>query len=176
MRLRSTLATMFALVMTGTAFAQPNPIGSLQRPNLPNQHPTVSPYLNLFGGSGGNPAINYYGIVRPQVETQQSLQHLQQGLQNLPQMMGGAGQGQDGTNNQFTTGHGVAFLNYSHYFPLYRGNTGGNGLGRQMPFGASMPIFSPNGFNGFGNTPVIQNQNQIQMFQVNQSLPQTQTK
>jgi hypothetical protein len=44
----------------------------------------ISPYLNL--ARGGNPAINYYGLVRPQVEFQQSIFGLQQQVSGLGQM------------------------------------------------------------------------------------------
>ncbi len=41
-----------------------------QRPQVnPYGTPTVSPYLNI--ASGMNPAISYYGIVRPTVQAQQ---------------------------------------------------------------------------------------------------------
>ena len=42
----------------------------------PFQRPVVSPYLNLR--LGGNPAINYYGLVRPQEQTAATLLQLQQ--------------------------------------------------------------------------------------------------
>ena len=43
----------------------------------------VSPYLNLT--RGGNPAINYYGLVRPELDSLQMMQTLgQQGYAPLP--------------------------------------------------------------------------------------------
>src|SRR5437879_2241913 len=42
----------------------------------PFGRPAVSPYLNLQRG-GINPGVNYYGLVRPQIDTSRSLQQLQ---------------------------------------------------------------------------------------------------
>jgi hypothetical protein len=48
--------------------------GSLlaQYPGMPGQRPPVSPYINL-GRPQLAPAIDYYGIVRPQLDFRQSL-------------------------------------------------------------------------------------------------------
>ena len=54
----------------------------VQPRTMPRPYPTFSPYLNL--GRGGNPALNYYGLVRPQFETQRGLQQLQTQLDALP--------------------------------------------------------------------------------------------
>src|ERR1700678_234592 len=42
-----------------------------------NQSPAFSPYLNLNRG-GTSAAINYYGLVRPQIDFQNSINNLQQ--------------------------------------------------------------------------------------------------
>src|SRR5262245_26793062 len=74
--------------------------------------PAVSPYLNLT--RGGLPAVNYFGLVRPQIETQQALQNLQQQIQ-----LGVNPLVNPGANPQvLTTGHSATFNNLSHYYPV----------------------------------------------------------
>src|SRR5262245_36403130 len=54
------------------------PVGSQGPANLnPRQNPKFSPYLNLLR-QGSDPAINYYGIVRPEITFRSSIQRLQQ--------------------------------------------------------------------------------------------------
>jgi len=43
-------------------------VGALAGPSGIGSSRTVSPYLNLRGSGGGNAAINYFGIVRPQIQ------------------------------------------------------------------------------------------------------------
>jgi hypothetical protein len=135
--LRFALAGALLGLLPGLAHAQFfQPPGTYVRPYQP-VHPTVSPYLNLNRG-GTNPAINYYGIVRPQMQTQQNLQQVQQQLT----AQAAAGPGPDtamplttgalgATPLVSTTGHPVSYFNYSHYFPgiLNRGGmrTGSSG-------------------------------------------------
>lgn len=69
----------------------------------------VSPFLNL--ANGGNPAVNYYTIVQPQIDFRNQLQQLQ-GQVAVTQDAMGAGQGLP----PVTTGHAVQFLNSSPYF------------------------------------------------------------
>jgi len=80
----------------------------------PIARPAVSPYLNMF--RGGSPAINYYGIVRPQQDTSAALQRLQQQVAPAPLPVAPS-------DALLTTGHATRFMNYSHYF--------NNGLGSQ---------------------------------------------
>jgi hypothetical protein len=100
-----------------------------QRPQTnPYGTPAVSPYLNMVR-AGTNPAINYYGLVRPQMDTARALQTLQQqytfGVTNVPEDNAG--------NGLSITGHAVQFFNYGTYFPQgVAGRTGGVGaLGGQ---------------------------------------------
>ena len=69
----------------------------------------VSPFLNL--ANGGNPAVNYYTIVQPQIDFRQQIQQLQ-GQVALNQDAIVAGQ----QLPPVTTGHAVQFLNSSPYF------------------------------------------------------------
>jgi len=76
----------------------------------PATNPPVSPYLNLVR-PGSSPAINYYGIVRPQVDLQQSLQGLQSQVLGVQQAQDMLRAGDSGT-----TGHPAYFLNYGGGF------------------------------------------------------------
>src|SRR5437588_5488695 len=71
--------------------------------------PVVSPYLSLVQ-RGQSPAINYYNIVRPDIEFRNSIQGLQQQVNTQ------AAQEQATAGGLPFTGHGTVFMNYSHYF------------------------------------------------------------
>lgn len=83
--------------------------------------PAISPYLNM--NRGGFPAINYYGLVQPQVNTAKQLQMLQQNQAVQTQL--GLIQDQDALTAYAITGHPTAFSNYSHYFGRGAGSSGG---------------------------------------------------
>jgi hypothetical protein len=91
-------------------------------------HPAVSPYLNL--NQGGNQGINYYALVKPQINTAKQLQTLQTQIQQqqlMPQL-GAAAVEDDGLMaNYAVTGHPSGFFNLSHYY----GQAGT--LGRPVP-------------------------------------------
>lgn len=89
--------------------------------------PTTSPYLNLLGR--GNPAINYFGIVRPQ----QQFQNLISGGLSGP----GIGQSEDPTDPELRrgTGHPATFDNLSHYYfnnPAVPTQRGVGGMGGRV--------------------------------------------
>jgi hypothetical protein len=86
----------------------PNPFGT----------PAVSPYVNL--NRGGSPGINYYGLVRPELQTQQSLMQLQQGQVLLQQSQAAFQTGLAG-GTPLLTGHEVQFQNYMQFFPATLG-------------------------------------------------------
>src|SRR5579864_5687257 len=71
----------------------------------PSNSPPLSPYLNMV--RGGNPAVNYYGLVRPQMQAQHSIQQLQQ--QNTA-AAANSGLTMDAYPN---SGHPVQFMNLS---------------------------------------------------------------
>src|SRR5215468_11203741 len=99
------------------------PYGPYQRTVPGYRTPVVSPYLNLFR-NGADPAVNYYGLVRPQMDFASGLQNLQQQVTDLSQAQA------LGLTPGFTgaTGHPTMFFNYSHYYPGLGG--GGFGVGR----------------------------------------------
>jgi hypothetical protein len=85
--------------------------GPYVRPQTnPYARPVFSPYLNLLNGAT-NPAINYYGLVRPEIDFRSSLQQLQQQVNTLPTTPGVS----EATGLP-ATGHATQFLNYSHFY------------------------------------------------------------
>ena len=96
-----------------------------QRPTLgPVNTPAFSPYLNL-NRFGSSPALNYYGIVRPQLDAYAATQNLQQQITTNSQTLSGAGSATDLP----ATGHSIRFLNTSRYFLNFGGATGGQATG-----------------------------------------------
>jgi hypothetical protein len=92
--------------------------------------PPVSPYLNLLR-PGSSTAINYYDLVRPQIDYGNSINSLQN------QVSGVAGQVSAGLGGFYgppVTGHPVYFLSTYSYFPSRRGGmfSGGGGVGGGM--------------------------------------------
>jgi hypothetical protein len=100
------------LALAVPAWAQ-QPGFPYQRPQTnPYGTPTVSPFVNL--NRFGNPGVTYYGIVRPQLNTNANLIQLQQQQGYLAEQQALGIQGAD--PNLPTTGHPTQFFNYSHYF------------------------------------------------------------
>ena len=85
--------------------------------------PGYSPYLNL--ARPGSPGMNYYGLVRPQVEFRNDLQQLQRTTTTL---QSGVSQFMSG---DLATGHPAAFMYFGGYY---------SGLGRgSLPPARSLP-------------------------------------
>src|SRR5579871_3196891 len=105
--------TLLAGLGSPTAVAQPQQAIRTQLgvpPVNPYQGPALSPYLNLFRRDT-LPAINYYGIVRPQFDTNASIQQLQeQSLQTRQEVT------TEAERLAPTTGHPVQFQNQGAYF------------------------------------------------------------
>lgn len=100
------------VVCAGSAGAQP-PVPGASRP-------AFSPYLNLVR-PGGTPALNYYGLVRPELQFRQSIQNLQTVTATNQQSIGDL---QSNGTGVPSTGHPTQFLNYGGYF-LSNAPTGG---------------------------------------------------
>jgi hypothetical protein len=94
-------------VGTAKVSAQPPvPGGGYSRP------PAFSPYLNLLR-AGGSPALNYYGIVRPQQQFRESIQNLSNDVNLNEQAIGNLA----ATGGALpTTGHPTQFMNLGGYF------------------------------------------------------------
>jgi len=116
------LAAVLAIAAVDSQIASAQP----RVPSGPVGPPVVSPYLNLLNG-GGNPALNYFGIVVPQMQMQQQLTQLQQ-QQQL--QTGRAGENaQDPLNLLPSTGTVPVFDNTFGYFNRLNGAGGGVSVG-----------------------------------------------
>lgn len=136
----------------------------LAQPQVPlvNRSPAFSPYLNLLRG-GVNPAVNYYGLVRPQIAFQQQSFLLQQqvnqnaqSLQTL-QTLSTAGLAAQQPMLPYT-GHPVVFNNmgggYFNNLAVGGGGGGGRaGMGGTPAFVNPAGMGVPGGFSPMG-TPV----------------------
>jgi hypothetical protein len=105
---------VLAGLMPASAGAQ---VGYTRPATNPLGRPTVSPYLNLL--RPGNTAVNYYDLVRPQVDLTNSVQRLQQ------QTTANAAAITAAQDVLPETGHKVQFLNLSHYYMNRQGSPGG---------------------------------------------------
>ena len=112
-RLKFALIVLTMALAAGAAHAQV----PVQPPTQPYSPPVLNPYLNLL--NRGNPAINYYGIVRPQIQQGQQLQMLQLGLtrtaeEAAAQQSATTAPGASGVLPD--TGHVAGFMTYTKYF------------------------------------------------------------
>lgn len=114
-RMKPALIALIAALAAGAVQAQPP---AVQPPTAPYTAPVVNPYLNLL--NRGNPAINYYGIVRPQIQQSQQLQMLQFGLARTAQEAATAEQTATTAPGASAalpdTGHVAGFMTYTKYF------------------------------------------------------------
>ena len=104
---------LFAAVCQAQAFGQ-----APYRPGL-------SPYLNL--NRGGNPAINYYGLVRPQIAAQQAFQTIGSNIVTL----------ENSLNLPSQTGIRSSFMTHNRYFM----NNGSGGVNKTAT--AAPPTATP---------------------------------
>ena len=130
------------------------PAGDLcAQPPLPggmsSRPPAFSPYLNLLR-SGGSPALNYFGLVRPEMQFRQAIQTLNSDVAQNRQQIGNL----DPTNSALPfTGHTTQFMNLGGYFMNSGGNSasgsrygsgamnrsGSGGMGASSGAGATQP-------------------------------------
>lgn len=107
------LAIFALLIVTSadSAFAQyggsrPNrAFASARTPT--NSRPTISPYLNLL--RQGNPALNYYGLVRPEQEFRAANDQFRNQFSEVRSKVDEL-EKQEDTSNLGVTGHQVRFL------------------------------------------------------------------
>jgi hypothetical protein len=149
------LALLCGLGAASYAGAQ-GTVGQYTPPYQPRT-PQFSPYLNMMR-PGVNPALNYYGMVRPQQEATRGLQNLNTQLQQLDNTVLNSGMtaGAPTAGSMLTTGHPVVFMNYGSYFPgrgggagMVRGRAGGLG-GMNGTGGILGPVFGNNTGIGVG--------------------------
>lgn len=111
------LLSAAGLILAGAAWAQPPARAGL--PPGPSLGSGTSPYLNLLNRNA-NPAITYYGIVRPQFDTANSIQRLQEQSTANTQAVTAVGE-----LAAPETGHAVGFMTQSRYFnTLSKGGIG----------------------------------------------------
>jgi hypothetical protein len=123
---RTTLALAALLVALAARPAHAQVLGSYAPFTNPYARPPLSPYLNL--NRGGIPAVNYYGLVRPQLQTERFIQQ-QEILAGQTAIAGSE-------TVLYATGHPTRFLNYSQYF-LSMGGGGVVGGGFQTVTGGA---------------------------------------
>jgi hypothetical protein len=139
MNLRSTsLSTLGLLIAVASATAQPP--GGVRTPD------PFSPYLNLTR-QGATPAVNYYGLVRPQNQFSNAIQDLQRQIASNPYSAEAV------SDQSLVTGHAFGFQNQGAYFQnqfMGGGFGGGNpsSASRSMPGGAFGPQTSGSGSGG----------------------------
>jgi hypothetical protein len=110
---------------------------------LPNQRPVVSPYINL-NRQGSSPGVNYYGIVRPELNYQNSINQLQVQQAATEQQLQSAQQQQ--AAGLPVTGHPTGFQTHHRFFRT-SGARGGAGSGFSSQ---GYPGGSPGGAAGGG--------------------------
>ncbi len=81
----------------------------------PNPRPVLSPYLNLLR-PGVSPAVNYYGLVRPQQGFMNQFGQLQQQVQSNAAGMTDQNTMAMQALAQLLTGHKTGFMTQSKYF------------------------------------------------------------
>ena len=90
------------------------PNSQAQRPGAPAgfgagaPRPTLSPYLNL--ANSGDPAVNYYGLVRPQIAYNRAIQNINADLNYLESSSTNDSPSQTGQRSSFMT-QGKYFMN-----------------------------------------------------------------
>jgi hypothetical protein len=143
------IVALAALIVSGMATSAAHaqfPIGGYAPPQMPSP-PPFSPYLNL-NRAGTAPGINYFGLVRPQQQTAQQLQSLQnqQGMPTTDASGATVTPGQPVPMS--TTGHPVYYFDYARFFPP-TGLPYGVGVGG---VGGGVPPIAGGGFGrGTGN-------------------------
>lgn len=124
---------MWRWVLAAAAVAIGGAPALAQAPVSP-QRPPISPYLNLLR-AGNSPALNYYGLVRPEQQMRQSIGNLQGGLTANQQAVGNLRSELQGVP---VTGHPTQFLNLGGYFMNNGGASGvGAGIGQRPNVGAA---------------------------------------
>lgn len=103
--LRPACTLIILCAITSALSAQPQP------PSGPVRSPTFSPYLNLLA-RGTNPAVNYFGIIRPYQQLRHQTDQLQKEILLANQSMA---TGFD-NNNDLDVRRSATFGNYSHFY------------------------------------------------------------
>lgn len=149
---RHSLRTLSLILLMGFSSQAFGQLGGA-RIDRPLDTPVFSPYLNML--RSGGPALNYYGLVRPQLDTAQQNQQFDQNLQAL-QMQQSQGMRMVpgsygyGYSQLGMTGHPV-FFNTNGNGQFSGGYVGFNGGGGFGGGGFSGGGFGGSGYGGGGN-------------------------
>jgi len=120
------LVALLGVLSADTAMAQAQQRQYGYDPFL--NRPALSPYYNLTRREGGT-GVNYYTMVRPQIEAAERSRLQQRQIQQLQGQVSRPGN-QAGAGG--TTGHPSYFMNLSHFYPgLGAGAGPGGSAGRQ---------------------------------------------
>lgn len=115
-RMKTALIALTLALAAGAAQAQPP---AVQTPTAPYSPPAFNSYLNLLNRNT-NPAITYYGIIRPQVQQGQQLRMLQFGLTRTAEAEAATEQALTAAPGASATlpdtGHVAGFMTYPKYF------------------------------------------------------------
>jgi hypothetical protein len=114
---KMTFVVSTALLVAGLSARSADAQVLTPRVGTPAPTPTVSPYINLARNPNA-PTLNYFGLVRPQFQTNAGLEALQQQL-----ILGQTGPlpGAEPTGDVLITGHAAVFMNYGGYFQSQTG-------------------------------------------------------
>jgi hypothetical protein len=130
-----------SLVFAGlTSFSTEATAQGVLRPGIQvTNQPAFSPYLNLLQPSGST-ALNYYGLVRPQLEFRNNIAGLDNAVDiNRQSILNGQNTNTNQTST-LTTGHAAVFLNTGGYFlnsNRLGGAQGGRGQGNGRQTGGT---------------------------------------
>lgn len=125
------IVAILCVSMADPIMAQPPRVVGSFGPGGPTTPPVFSPYLNMLRDTSP-PAINYFGLVRPQITAQARFGALQQQINSTQQQLGTAGNGFDLP----VTGQPAFFLNTGGYF--MNNQVGASTSGNRLP-GVSLP-------------------------------------
>jgi hypothetical protein len=106
------------------------------QPRPPSLRPAVSPWLNLTR-EGQPPGLNYYNLVRPEVEFRTAIQQLQQQTTAEQQTISAL----EASSALPATGHAVGFQTQGRYFlNLGKGGPGALRFGTAPLVGGTAPL------------------------------------
>lgn len=144
------LLSVSLLTMLGFSATVSAQVGGI---NGPTNQPTISPYVNLLR-QDGNLGLNYFGLVRPQLEMAQQNQMLGQDVMALQanQMQPGRMAGGYSYTQLGATGHPVMFgsINGGRFQGGYSGMAGGGMMGGGMQGGFGGGAMGGAAMGGFG--------------------------
>lgn len=153
MKLQYLASLLVAAVVVASAPGAEAQFGG-NRIDRPLNNPTVSPYINLFRGNQNGPVLNYYGLVRPQLQQLEQNEQIGMNLQGL-QMQQSMQQNLItspgfGYSQMNTTGHPAVFQSFTNGGAALGGGFGGGGLGGSGTAGFGGGMYGAGGYSGSG--------------------------